>query len=102
MKKIIDINSPCFNSNLKKLFERVKSYQEYHEWKLKLNRIEYEPNDEDDEQIEFEIPTERDGIKMIELKMSMKNDFIILTDTNFHSFIIKSDLVIAFFHLPCK
>ena len=54
-----------------------------------MTKVETEPNDEDDEQIEFEIPGEQDGIKMIELKTSMKNYFIVLNDKNFHSFINK-------------
>ena len=69
---------------------------------MSLTKVETEPNDEDDEQIEFEIPGEQDGIKMIELKTSMKNYFIVLNDKNFHSFINKADLNIVFFHLPCK
>jgi hypothetical protein len=90
-----------FNINLKNLCQRVKSYKKFHEWKLSLIEIELEPNDEDDEQIEFEIPIEKDGIKMIELKNSLNNDFIVLTDINFHSFTNNADLSVVLFHLPC-
>jgi len=83
---------------LKILYERLKNYELVNEWKANLFKIQSEPSSIDDMEIEFY----EDDYEMIILKAKLLNDFDILTNHNFYSYIRSSPHTIVFFYLPCK
>lgn len=85
--------------NLKILFQRLKNYESVQEWKQSLFRIQYDPNDIDDSEIEL---NENDLENYIHLKATLNNSFNVLTNTNFYAHINSSPFTIVFFYLPCK
>ena len=61
-------------------------------------KTKLDPNDIDD--VEIELPA--NDIDFINLKSGLQDNFSILSEQSFHSYIKKSNFTIVFFYLPCK
>ena len=84
--------------NLRILFQHLKNFELANEWKNSLSKVQLEPNDLDDEDVEFL----ENELEMLKLKSNLKTYFNVLSHDNFKFYVSSTNFAIVFFYLPCK